>query len=113
MMTLNELQERVDSWIKQHGVRYFNELTNLSVLMEEVGEFSRLMARIHGEQSFKPGKQPEDVKAALGDEMADILFVLTCLANQMDIDLEKAVERNLQKKTNRDSRRHHENKNLH
>ena len=111
-MTIFELQGRVDNWINEHGVRYFNELTNLSILMEEVGEFSRLIARTHGEQSFKHGKEPADIKEAISDEMADILFVLTCLANQMDIDLEKAIEKNLQKKTNRDSQRHQENKNL-
>lgn len=101
-------QQLVDEWIKQHGVRYFNELTNLAILMEEVGEVSRIMARKYGEQSFKESDTGKD----LGDEMADVLWVLLCLANQCDIDLEKAFQANLQKKTNRDHDRHHQNPNL-
>ena len=108
-MTIKELQHAVDEWISQHGVRYFNELTNVALLMEEVGEFARLMARTRGEQSFKAGAEPADPDAALADEMADILFVLTCLANQMNLDLEQAIRLNLEKKSQRDYRRHHEN----
>lgn len=111
-MTIIELQAKVDQWIQTHGVRYFDEMTNLGILMEEVGEFSRLMTRNFGEQSFKPGKKPEDIKKAIADEMADILFVLVCLANQMDIDLDHAIAQNLLKKTDRDSERHHRNENL-
>ncbi len=106
------MQSKVDQWIKTHGVRYFDELTNLGMLMEEVGEFSRLMTRNYGEQSFKPGKRPADIKTAIADEMADILFVLVCLANQMDVDLDEAIGHNLRKKTKRDSDRHHANENL-
>jgi NTP pyrophosphatase (non-canonical NTP hydrolase) len=111
-MTIEELQQNVDHWITTHGVRYFNEMTNLGMLVEEVGELSRLMTRTYGEQSFKPGKKPNDTKKALADEMADVLFVLTCLANQMDINLSDAIVHNLQKKTDRDSKRHQDNENL-
>lgn len=107
-MTLQELQQRVDDWIKDKGVRYFNELTNTAVLMEEVGEFARIMAREYGEQSFKNS----DLKYDKADELADIIFVLVCLANQMDIDLESAVLKNLDKKSNRDAERHHNNPKL-
>ncbi|MBN2727944.1 MAG: nucleotide pyrophosphohydrolase [Bacteroidales bacterium] len=107
-MTLQELQQRVDDWIKDKGVRYFNELTNTAVLMEEVGEFARIMAREYGEQSFKNS----DLKYDKADELADIIFVLVCLANQMNIDLESAVLKNIDKKSNRDAERHHNNPKL-
>lgn len=106
--TLPEIQRRVDHWIQTIGVRYFSELTNLAQLVEEVGELARLLNRTYGEQSFKKGATPGD----LGDEMADILFVLVCLANQTGVDLGQALEKNLQKKTTRDSRRHLENPKL-
>lgn len=107
-MTLEEAQRIVDDWIKTHGVRYFSELTNTAILMEEVGELARLMARTYGDQSFKKSDEGRD----LGDEMADILFVLICLANQTGVDLTAAVERNLAKKTARDSERHKNNPKL-
>jgi len=107
-MEISALQRTVDVWIKEHGVRYFNELTNTAVLMEEVGELARIMSRQYGEQSFKAG---EDA-SSLGDEMADVLFVLTCLANQTGVDLEAAMIRNLEKKTKRDKDRHHSNEKL-
>lgn len=111
-MTISEAQKTVDEWIKTIGVRYFNELTNTAVLMEEVGEVARLMARIYGEQSFKKSENVTDAKEALADEMADVLFVLICLANQTGIDLTAALEKNLDKKTKRDSTRHLENEKL-
>lgn len=107
-MTLEEAQKRVDDWIKTHGVRYFSELTNTAILMEEVGELARLMARTYGDQSFKKSDEGRD----LGDEMADILFVLVCLANQTGVDLTTALERNLDKKTTRDADRHKNNPKL-
>ncbi|MBT5346778.1 nucleotide pyrophosphohydrolase [bacterium] len=107
-MSIKRAQEKVDNWIKEYGVRYFDNLTNLGVLMEEVGELSRVMTRLHGEQSFKKSDQSYN----LADEMADILFVLICLANQNNINLEEAFKENLKKKTNRDSQRHKENKKL-
>lgn len=107
-MTIQEAQQIVDKWIKTTGVRYFNELTNTAMLMEEVGEVARIMARQYGEQSFK--KSDEEVN--LADEMADVLFVLICLANQTGIDLTKALEKNLDKKTNRDADRHKNNEKL-
>jgi NTP pyrophosphatase (non-canonical NTP hydrolase) len=107
-MTLNEAQAKVDGWIKEYGVRYFSELTNLALLMEETGELARIMARTYGEQSAKTGEKA----ASLADEMADILFVLICLANQTGVDLETAFHENMEKKTNRDNRRHHENDKL-
>lgn len=107
-ITLLEAQEEVDRWIKTVGVRYFSELTNTAVLMEEVGELARLMARKYGDQSFKAGENDEN----LGDEMADVLFVLICLANQTGIDLTKAFQRNLEKKTHRDASRHKDNPKL-
>lgn len=107
-VTLREAQQRVDEWIKTYGVRYFNELTNMAILTEEVGEVARLIARIYGEQSFKESDKPKD----LGDEMADVLWVLICLANQTGIDLTAAFEKNLQKKTNRDKERHINNQKL-
>lgn len=107
-MTLNDAQKTVDQWITTVGQRYFNELTNTAILMEEVGEVARIMARNYGEQSWKQGAQQED----LADEMADVLFVLICLANQTGIDLESALKKNLEKKTNRDATRHRENAKL-
>jgi len=107
-MTISELQDRVDSWIKDYGVRYFSELTNMAILTEEVGELARIMARRYGEQSEKESDKNLD----LGDEMADVLWVLTCLANQTGIDLEKAMEKNFQKKTLRDKDRHKKNEKL-
>lgn len=107
-MTLNEAQQRIDDWIKKFGVRYFNELTNTAILMEEVGEVARIMARRYGEQSEKES----DKAAKLEDELADVLFVLMCIANQTGVNLETALSKNLEKKTNRDSVRHHNNKKL-
>ena len=107
-MTIQEAQKTIDDWIKEYGVRYFNELTNTAILMEEVGEVARIMARRYGEQSEKDSDKDKD----LGDEMADVLFVLICLANQTGIDLQAALEKNLAKKTNRDHSRHKENKKL-
>ena len=100
-MEIRDLQQRVDEWIKSYGVRYFSELTNMAILTEEVGELARVMARRYGDQSFKAGE-----KDNLEDEMADILWVLTCLANQTGVDLEQAIERNFEKKTSRDKERH-------
>ena len=108
-MTLNEAQETVDQWIKKYGVRYFNELTNMAMLTEEVGEVARIIARRYGEQSEKASDKNKD----LGDEMADVLFVLICLANQTGVNLQEALERNLEKKTQRDGTRHHNNEKLH
>lgn len=108
-MEINEYQTRVDDWIKEYGVRYFDEKTNALVLMEEVGELARLMARIYGEQSFKV---PVNEKQELENEIGDILFVLTCLANQMDINLEKIIDENFTKKTDRDHQRHLKNSKL-
>ncbi|MBK7959371.1 MAG: nucleotide pyrophosphohydrolase [Bacteroidetes bacterium] len=107
-MELQEVQRTVDTWISAKGVRYFNELTNTALLMEEVGELARIMARRFGEQSFKE----KEAELDLGDEMADILFVLVCLANQTQVNLEEAFLRNMQKKNDRDSRRHVENPKL-
>jgi NTP pyrophosphatase (non-canonical NTP hydrolase) len=107
-MTLLEAQSTVDAWIKKYGVRYFSELTNTAILMEEVGEVARIMARRYGEQSEKDSDKQKD----LGDEMADVLFVLICLANQTGIDLETALVKNIDKKTERDSDRHLNNKKL-
>ncbi len=104
-LTLVEAQRQVDEWIRSFGVRYFSELTNLAQLMEEVGELSRVISRIYGEQSFKPG----EVETDLGDELSDVLFVLICLANQTGVNLEQALRANLQKKTQRDAARHHNN----
>lgn len=107
-ISIREAQEKVDSWIKTYGKRYFNELTNLAVLTEEVGELARIISRTYGEQSFKESDKKHD----LGDEMADVLWVLICLANQTGIDLTEAFEKNLQKKTNRDNTRHLNNTKL-
>jgi NTP pyrophosphatase (non-canonical NTP hydrolase) len=107
-MTLQEAQSQVDSWIKTHGVRYFNELTNMTILTEEVGEVARIMARRYGEQSEKESDKNKD----LGDEMADVLWVLICLANQTGVNLTEAFQRNLEKKTARDKDRYHQNPKL-
>ncbi len=104
-MTLQQAQSTVDEWIKTNGVRYFNELTNLGILTEEVGELARIMVRKYGEQSFKDSEKEID----LGDEMADVLWVLICLANQTGVDLTQALEKNIQKKNDRDSQRHKNN----
>lgn len=106
-MTIKEAQERIDRWITTTGVRYFNELTNTAILMEEVGEVARIMARKYGEQSYKAGEDDQ-----LADEFADVLFVLICLANQTGVDLTEALEKNLEKKTRRDADRHKGNKKL-
>jgi NTP pyrophosphatase (non-canonical NTP hydrolase) len=111
-MELKELQLSVDKWIKEYGVRYFDEKTNTLLLMEEVGEFSRLIARKYGEQSFKSAKTDEEIKDEICDELSDILFVLVCLANQMDIDIEEIMLKNLNKKTLRDKIRHLNNPKL-
>ena len=107
IMTLEEAQKEVDRWIKTYGVRYFSELTNMAVLTEEVGELARVMARKYGDQSFKQGE-----KDNLADEMADVLWVLICLANQTGVDLAEAFRQNLEKKTNRDKDRHKNNPKL-
>ena len=107
-ITLKEAQAAVDSWIKENGIRYFNELTNMAILTEEVGEVARLIARQYGEQSFKKSDEGKQ----LGDELADVLFVLICLANQTGVDLTQALAANLEKKTNRDRDRHQQNEKL-
>lgn len=107
-MTIKEAQKIVDDWIQEFGVRYFSELTNMAMLTEEVGEVARIIARQYGDQSFKASDKDKD----LGDELADVMFVLICLANQTGTDLEAALRRNLEKKTKRDATRHKENKKL-
>lgn len=107
-MTIKEAQQKVDNWIREYGVRYFNELTNMAQLTEEVGEVARIMSRRYGEQSEKESDKSKE----LGEELADVLWVLICIANQTGIDLTKAFEKNIQKKTLRDSTRHKENKKL-
>lgn len=107
-MTITEAQERVDQWIKTHGVRYFSELTNMAVLAEEVGEVARIISRQYGEQSFKESDKRKD----LADELADVLWVVLCLANQTGVDLTVALEQNFVKKTNRDIQRHQQNEKL-
>ncbi len=107
-MTLQEAQQQVDTWIKTTGVRYFSELTNMAILTEEVGELARLMARTYGDQSFKES----DKNRELGDEMADVLWVLICLANQTGVDLTAALEKNFDKKSVRDADRHKNNEKL-
>ncbi|WP_080902698.1 nucleotide pyrophosphohydrolase [Parabacteroides sp. Marseille-P3160] len=107
-ITIQEAQEKVDLWIKTYGVRYFNELTNMAILTEEVGEVARIIARKYGEQSFKESDKQHD----LGDEMADVLWVLLCLANQTGVDLTESFFRNIEKKTSRDKERHINNKKL-
>ena len=107
-ITIKQAQEQVDQWINTTGVRYFSELTNLGILMEEVGELSRLMVRTYGEQSFKESDKGKE----LGDEMADVLWVLLCLANQTGVDLTAALQKNIEKKTTRDATRHRNNEKL-
>lgn len=107
-MTIKEAQQAVDQWIQDYGVRYFNELTNMAQLTEEVGEVARIIARRYGEQSEKESDRQKD----LGDEMADVLWVLICLANQCGVDLEEALKKNIEKKTRRDGNRHRENPKL-
>ncbi len=107
-MNLSELQKKVDLWIQEHGVRYFEPLTNLGILMEEVGELSRVMVRTYGEQSYKEGANPESIE----NEIADVLWVLTCLANQTGVDLTHAMQMNIEKKTQRDKDRHKNNPKL-
>lgn len=107
-MTIREAQDTIDHWIKTVGVRYYNELTNMAILTEEVGEVARIIARKYGEQSSKKSDEEKN----LGDELADVLFVLICLANQTGIDLTEALEKNLEKKTGRDSERHRSNEKL-
>ena len=107
-LTINDAQKKVDEWINTTGVRYYNELTNLGILMEEVGELSRLMVRQYGEQSFKETDKGKD----LGDEMADVLWVLICLANQTGVDLTEALQKNFEKKNLRDAERHQQNEKL-
>lgn len=106
-MTIKEAQETVDKWIKEYGVRYFNELTNMACLTEEVGELACVIARTYGDQSFKPGEKPN-----LGEEMADVLWVLICLANQTGIDLTEELQKSFDKKTKRDAERHKNNPKL-
>ena len=106
-MTIKEAQTLVDQWIKKYGVRYFSELTNMACLTEEVGELARVIARTYGDQSFKPGEQNN-----IGEEMADVLWVLICLANQTGVDLTKELEKSIEKKTKRDSLRHIQNEKL-
>jgi NTP pyrophosphatase (non-canonical NTP hydrolase) len=106
-ITLKEAQQKVDEWVKNYGVRYFSELTNMACLTEEVGELARVMARKYGDQSFKEGEKPN-----LGDEMADVLWVLICLANQTGVDLTDEFQKNMEKKTKRDFKRHKENPKL-
>jgi NTP pyrophosphatase (non-canonical NTP hydrolase) len=107
-MTIEEAQKTVDQWINTTGVRYFNELTNMAILTEEVGEVARIIARQYGEQSFKPS----DKDKVLADELADVMFVVICLANQTGVDLTEALRRNLEKKTKRDATRHKDNEKL-
>lgn len=111
-ITLRELQSTVDNWINTVGITYYGELTNTAILMEEVGEVARLMARMYGEQSFKRLEDEANARTMLAEELADVLFVLTCLANQTGVDLEKAMEANLVKKTIRDRERHQNNPKL-
>ena len=107
-ITIEQLQETIDNWVKNYGVRYFSELTNLAVLVEEVGELARIISRKYGDQSFKEEESGQD----LADELADVLFVLVCIANQTGIDLTAAIQKNLEKKTERDKDRHHSNPKL-
>jgi NTP pyrophosphatase (non-canonical NTP hydrolase) len=108
VMTINEAQQQVDGWIKTVGIRYFSELTNMAILTEEVGELARIMARTYGDQSFKK----TDLDKNLADEMADVLWVLICLANQTGVDLTEAFLKNIEKKTKRDTERHQQNEKL-
>lgn len=111
-MTIQEVQQTVDEWINTIGVRYYSELTNTAILMEEVGEVARLMSRLYGDQSFKSPDLAATAQADLADEMADVLFVLVCLANQTGVNLTEALQKNLQKKTARDAERHANNPKL-
>ena len=113
-MTIKEAQQQVDSWIKEYGVRYFSELTNMTVLTEEVGELARIMARRYGEQSWKASdpRRSDNGQEALKEEMADVLWVLICLANQTGVDLTEALQKSIEKKTNRDKTRHINNPKL-
>ncbi len=111
-MEIKEAQKLVDNWIKKYGVRYFSELTNTAILSEEVGELARIMARQYGDQSFKKSEEYLNTKEHLADEMADVLWVLICLANQTGVDLTEAFQKNIDKKTKRDKTRHLENKKL-
>lgn len=111
-MTIQQLQQEVDLWIKTNGVRYFSELTNTALLAEECGEVSRLMARMYGDQSFRSPEQAVHAKESLASEMADVIFVLTCLANQCGINLEQSIIQNMELKKNRDTDRHHSNPKL-
>ena len=106
-MLLNKLQQQVDDWIKKYGVRYFNELTNMAILTEEVGEVARIISRQYGEQSFKDSDHRD-----LGEELADVLFVVFCLANQTNTDLQASFDKKMEKITNRDAKRHHDNEKL-
>ncbi len=106
-MTIKEAQEAIDQWIKTYGVRYFSELTNMTILTEEIGELARVMARKYGDQSFKPGE-----KDNMGEEMADVLWVLICLANQTGVDLTEELQKSFEKKTQRDKERHKNNEKL-
>ena len=113
-MTIKEAQENVDQWIREYGVRYFSELTNMAVLTEEVGELAKIIARRYGEQSWKATDEraKDNGKAALGDEMADVLWVLLCLANQTGVDLTEELRKNIEKKTKRDNERHKNNRKI-
>lgn len=111
-MEISEAQQVIDQWINTIGVRYYNELTNTAILMEEVGEVARLMARLYGEQSFRLPEEAISAREDLADEMADVLFVLICLANQTGVDLSSALKKNLEKKTRRDAERHAANEKL-
>jgi len=111
-MTIKDWQTSVDTWIKDHGVRYYDEKTNALILVEEVGEFARIVAREYGEQSWKRPPGVDEVKKMLADELSDIVWVATCLANQMNIDLTSTLQENMLKKTNRDKERHHQNTKL-
>ncbi len=111
-MEIKALQKEVDQWIKTIGVRYFSELTNMAILTEEVGELARYMSRLYGDQSFKKEEDESKVKEKMADEMADVLWVLTCLANQTGVDMEEAIRKNIEKKTRRDKHRHQENPKL-
>ena len=111
-MTIKELQTKVDNWIKDYGVRYFDEKTNTLILVEEVGEFARLISRKYGEQSFKKTTDEKEVRAKLKDELSDVIFVCTCLANQMNIDITEIMQANILKKTDRDAERHLKNDKL-
>ena len=112
-MEISTYQRKVDEWIKTIGVRYFSELTNMAILTEEVGEVARLVSRMYGEQSFKTQISEDEQKKKLADELADVIWVVTCLANQTGIDLSDAIKDNMDKKTQRDSQRHKNNTKLH